>query len=412
VYQEYGLNVVPRAARNFTWWRMSLIWGGISFCLPTFMIGALPVPGLTWSEALWVNLAGNAVCAILIALAGSAGVKRGLPAAALWTEYFGAVLGNYLLPLALFFSTCGWFGIMLAATADGLTEILRLTDPCQTLLLLLLLGAAMTATAVGNRYILYLSRVSVPLLLLLIVFYFFHAVTPAAWARTIAYTPTGASDILVVFNLIVSGYLVGAICAPDFSRYARNNTANWVGSVLGAGLISLLLSIIGMYVKAVTGDWNPLKAVHFYGSSLVSLVILVFSAWTTNHALLYSAGLSLTKLFGARRPARYIVGAGIVGTVFAATGVTANLEFFLSLLSYVFPALLGLFLSHHFLAARFYAASRPSSFWPVWSTALLSGIISSVCAPEWASSLAGLTVSGVAYVLSQWLFRALVSPND
>lgn len=380
---------------------MSLIWGGISFCLPTFMIGALPVPGLSWAGAFWVNVIGNAICAILIALAGYAGVASGLPAVVLWRRYFGSVIGGRLVPLAIFCSTCGWFGLLLAATSDGLFEMLPPGSPASHALLTVAIGAAMTITSMlGNSAILLVNRLSMPLLMLLIIYHFYHAVTDGTPYFDTAYLPTGETDFFTVLNLIIAGYIVGAICSSDFSRYAKDLRANWLGAIIGVFLVSLFLSYIGMYIKLATGQWNPLKAVYFAGSGPISVAIIVLSAWTTNHALLYSAALSLTSLAGASRPALYAVLAGCVGTAMALSEAASSLEGLLTWLSYLFPALLGLFLSHYFAVSRLLPGGAPGY---AAVAALLSGSLLPLLLPEWAATMAGILIGAGVYTGWSWI---------
>ena len=128
------------------------------------MIGALPVPGLDWMSAFWVNAIGNALCAVLIGLAGYGGLQTGLPSVVLYRQYFGRTFGGRVVSLALFFSTCGWFGVMLAATADGLAESFQLFGSTDTIMLTVLLGLGMTITSmIGNPAILLVNRLTVPL---------------------------------------------------------------------------------------------------------------------------------------------------------------------------------------------------------------------------------------------------------
>ena len=397
MHKEYSLQPVPVAGRVFTWWHMSLIWGGISFCLPTFMIGALPVPGLDWMSAFWVNAIGNALCAVLIGLAGYGGLQTGLPSVVLYRQYFGRTFGGRVVSLALFFSTCGWFGVMLAATADGLAESFQLFGSTDTIMLTVLLGLGMTITSmIGNPAILLVNRLTVPLLMVLITYYFYQAVAVEAYDYSTAYIPTGETDFLTMLNLIIAGYIVGAVCASDFSRYAKDGQAHWIGTIIGVFAVSLFLSYIGMHSKVATGQWNPLKAAHFIGSGFISQVVIVFAAWTTNHALLYSAGLSLSSLADSRHPKRCVTMAGTIGTGLALTGALSGLEQFLTVLSYIFPALLGMFLSHIFIVAKYLPGTiHNAAGW----VALFLGSAIPLFLPEGASITAGVTIGGGAWAI-------------
>ena len=159
-----------------------------------------------------------------------------------------------------------------------------------------------------------------------------------------------------------------------------------------------------MSIKLATGQWNPLKAAYFAGSGLVSVVIIVLSAWTTNHALLYSAALSLTSLSGASRPTLYAVLAGCAGTSVALSDAASSLDRLLSWLSYLFPALLGMFLSHYFIVSRLLPNRMPDSASSV--AALLLGSLLPLLLPEWTSSIAGIVVGGGVYAGWAWAMNS------
>jgi len=394
-HDEYGLKEVPVAKRRLGWWDLTLIWGGISFCLPTFMISALPVPGIGWNEALWVNVAGNAVCAIFIALSGSAGVKYGLPSVVILQNMFGPLIGGKALPLLIFFSTLGWFGLMVAATADGIAELILL-NPASHVILMIALGAGMTLTAaLGNRVIVMLNTVSLPLLLFAIGYFFFNIVK--LYSGAINYAPTGETGFNEVLNLIIAGYIVGAICASDFTRYTQSNRANWLGSFFGVWLVSLLLSIVAMYAKTVTGQWNPIKAFYAADMPLFFVMTVLFSAWTTNQALVYSAGLALAKVTGTDRQFALTLSSGAIGTLIACTKFAADLELFLSSLGIIFPGILGIMLSRHFIIGR-HAKITSLKHAAVFFASTASSIAVSIYSPpELIPSLAGVVSGGGVY---------------
>ena len=186
------------------------------------------------------------------------------------------------------------------------------------------------------------------------------------------------------------------MCASDFSRYAKDGQAHWIGTIIGVFAVSLFLSYIGMHSKAATGQWNPLKAAHFVGSGFISLAVIVFAAWTTNQALLYSAGLSLSSLADRRHPKRCSMVAGAIGTGLALTGALSGLEQFLGVLSYIFPALLGMFVSHIFIVNRYFPRTiHTAAGW----VALFLGSAIPLFLPEGASITAGVVIGGGTWAI-------------
>lgn len=405
-YDEYGLTEVPKEKRLLTWWHLSLIWGSISFCLPTFMIGALALPGLGWEDALRVNIIGNAICAVLITLGGYAGTRYGLPAVVIFENFFGAAVGGKILTALIFISTLGWFAVLLAATADGILAVWGLPANGQVIIVVAL-GLAMTATAaLGNRFILQLDRLALPGLLAAMM-YLFYRITQLEpnWLQ-VSYTPSGEITFSAMLNLIIAGYIVGALCSSDFSRYAKDNVAQWIGTFWGAFIVSLLLSILALYSKYVTGQWNPLQAVYISGDSLIPVFVIIFSAWTTNHALLYSTGLALTKLFGKQRPILYTMGAGVIGTGLGLSDITANLENFLTLLGYACPGILGILISHYFLVTLL-GSRRIVQYPKTFVVATGLSVIFQAYLPEYlVTTLVGIFSGGASYVVAVLLISS------
>lgn len=397
-YREYGLEPVPAGERRLGGWEMAAIWGGISFCLPTFMLGALPVPGLAWGDALLVNVLGNLVCAVLIGLAGYGGVRHGLPAVKLAERVLGPLWGRGLASLLVTFSTAGWFAALLAMTVDGLAGVLALEG--YRLPLAVGLGAGMTLTAaLGHSKLLLWDKVALPLLCVVMAWYAAAVFPDAPPLWSVAYPPTGEVSFGAVFNLIVAGYIAGAFCASDFSRYAASLRANWWGTLAGVFAVSLLLSVLAMYAKLLSGDWNPIRAVHSTGLGLAAVLVIVLSAWTTNHALAYSAGLALANLRGVRHPKTLTALAGAVATAAAAAGWADRLEPFLNQLGLVFPPVLGVFLARYFLVLRQELTGPPARAAHL-GLAVLAGLTAAALLPEEYSAMAGLAAGGGGYWLA------------
>jgi len=297
----------------------------------------------------------------------------------------------------LFVASLGWFGVMLAATADGILEIWSLPNEYYVWTVCGL-GAAMTATAgLGNRVILYLNKASMPLLLFAVAFLFYELVSPETNGLNVAYTPTGEMSFRAMLNLIIAGYLVGAVCSSDFSRYAKDNRAQWIGSFLGVWGVSVLLSIIALYAKYFTGQWNPLKAVYFSGLGYISVSIIILSAWTTNHALLYSAGLALTRLFNQKRPLFFTGLAGAVGTAMGLSGRISNLESFLTALGYFIPGILGCLLAHYYLIVRHGEECIGIHLRGFLLACLMSTVCAVLSAESWVPSLVSVFVGAAVY---------------
>ena len=240
----HGLDSVPLTERKATWADLFMIWAGVSFCLPSFVAGALLVPAFSWGEALEINLWGNLVVGVLIVLGGYFGTKTGYPAVIYGRHVFGYPLGQWLPTASLLLSTLGWFAVMTAMTGMALDEIVKAaTGFSSPLGMTILVGLLNASTAVlGYQKIRWLDWLSVPLLSVLCIWITMKIVSSTAMPVALQYQPTGSLMYGEGMDLIIGGFISGAFVASDFSRYARDNRHNWIGTLPGAFLVSFLLN--------------------------------------------------------------------------------------------------------------------------------------------------------------------------
>lgn len=394
-----GLDSVPRPERKATWADLFMIWAAVSFCLPSFIIGALLVPSFSWGEAVEINFLGNLLVGALIVLGGYYGTKTGYPAVVFGRHVLGEPLGQWLPALALLLSTLGWYAVMTAMTGQFINEIIKTaTGFSSPVLVVVLVGLSNATTAVlGYQKIRWLSWLSVPMMGLFCIWVTFEILSTAQGPGVFSYSPTGQLSYGQGVDLIVGGFLAGAFAASDFSRYARSNRDNWIGAMAGAFLISFLLGLVGMLSAAATGDWNPLTAVMSLGLGIPALTFVILANWTTNDNLLYSSGLAFTNIVPGLSRWKNTMFCGMAGTVMAAAGITEHLQSWLMLLAYVFSPLLGVVLTDYFIMTV-RRTDAPVNIQAAFAVA--AGIIISIkTPPQYMASISGLAGGAAAYIL-------------
>ena len=90
------------------------------------------------------------------------------------------------------------------------------------------------------------------------------------------------------------------------------------------------------------------------GLPLIGLIALILATWTTNVSNAYSGGLSLSVLLGQDEKKSQVTTAiaGIVGTLLAAVGILNSIQGFLSLLSAIVPALMGVLIADYWVIGK------------------------------------------------------------
>lgn len=336
--ERYGLNSVPHNERTATWFDLFIIWSGVNICLPSFIVGALLVPAFNLGDAVLINFVGNLIVGVLIALGGYFGAKTGYPSVVMGRHVFGSPLGQWLPTIALLISTLGWYAVMTVITSMALAEIAGHSLGLVTIpLVTALVGLLNASTAVaGFHRIRWFNRLMVPLLGGFCIYLAYKVFNQIPSIPSNSYQPSGTLSYGAGIDLIIGSFLAGAFAASDFSRYARSNIHNWLGTFPGAFLLSFLLGLLGMYSVIATGEWNPVLVVQNLGMGIPALLFILFANWTTNHNLLYSSGLALVNIFPRLERWKSTTICGILGTVLALTGIAGHLESWLTLLSYIF----------------------------------------------------------------------------
>lgn len=396
--EKHGLNSVPSSERTATWTDLLIIWGGVSICLPSFIVGAMLVPAFNWDEAMAINFLGNLIVGILIVLGGYFGVRTGYPAVIMLRHVYGHPVGQWLPTMALLVSTLGWYGIITVVTGMAITEMTGQNNELLTTLVIVLVGVLNATTAVaGFHRIRWFNRIMLPLLGGYCVYLAYVVLGQLSLSPGQAYNSTGSLTYGEGIDLIIGGFLVGAMAASDFSRYVQSHTHNWLGTLPGAFLLSFLLGLLGMLSVVVTGEWNPVLAVRELGMGLPALFFILLANWTTNHNLLYSSGLALTNAMPRLERWKSTVICGITGTMLALSGIAGVIESWLIMLSYVFSPILAVALAE-VLAAP---GKRPASTINVRAViAVIAGIIVEIIIPpQYVASLAGLLAAAAVYIV-------------
>lgn len=349
---EYSSKPVPTSAL-VSGWQVALVKLGAVVALPGFVIGAQVGNTLGLKLGAISILIGGVVLMSIASLTGAVGAKSRLPTSLITQFAFGRLGGRFVNAI-LASTLLGWFGVTAEIFARGVEGTLAslgiLPWPVQTYAILG--GVLMVATtAYGFSALRRLSDVTIPLLLIVLLLAAHRSLQSSSLTELVAHS--GSSENLGLGVSAVIGGLAASICVfPDLCRFARSGGHALVASGLtytvGLPTVLILSAIIGVQ----TGSQDLIAMMVTLGLGVPALLLLIFKAWTTNSANLYSASLGLTSIFRDTPRVMLVTGAGAAGTALAVFGITNFLIPFLLVLSVTIPPVAGIYVVDFFLIRR------------------------------------------------------------
>ncbi len=411
--EQHGIDAVPKAERTKTWFDLFVIYTGLNITLSVLLVGGLLVPALSWGELLFVAAVGNAIVGALIILMGHMGVGHGFPAAVLSRSPLGHPLGTNLASIALVVSLIGWFAVnaeLGAIAMDAVTRsVFGFSSPKLMILFLGLTNAVVSI--IGIESIKWLSRLSVPLMLAVMIWLTVALLTEYRFVHLIDYEPTGDISVSTGINWMVSAVIVGIFIAADYARHARSRGDNWVGVMFGIVPAAVFLTGLGALSALATGDWNPVNGIEALGLGAPAMFIIVFSTWTSNDISLYSGGLALTNIVPKLDRWQNTLILSLAGTGIAMLRITEHFTTFLELLGVIFGPLVGIMLADYYLIhkCRLDVKVYPNRNINLisWSVAIV-GTLVALFTPEYLiASVVAMLASAVLY----WLLIRTLYPE-
>jgi putative hydroxymethylpyrimidine transporter CytX len=359
-----GVEPVPHPQRRLGALDVAVLWGDLGIGLLVLVTGALLVPALGFAQALVAIVVGSVAGVALLALAGGAGARYGVPTMVLLRPVLG--LRGAWLPAGLNLAQLvGWTAVELWAmslVADLVSEQVFGFSARHLWLVL----AALVCTALALWGPVGVTRV---------------------WMERFGAWVIGAICLVVSVLVLTSGGLGEALTRPgaggyptfgaaldlviampvswlplvaDYNRFARGARPAAAGTFWGYLVANVWLYALGALLVLTAGA-EPSPAgiaagiLALAGGSLAGVLFLVgLLVGETDEAFadIYSGAVSLQSIF-PRLPLRALVVAiAALSTVLAAWLTMARYESFLFLIGSVFVPLFGVFMADHYLTRR------------------------------------------------------------
>jgi cytosine permease len=425
--RDYERQPVPATVRK-SWWTMALVNVAVAVNVGALLFGGQLAANLTFAESIGSIVFGSLLVAMIAVGCAVIGARTQVSTAMISRSVFGEV-GARFVSLLLASTLFGWFGVQAGFFGSSAAALIRTVweRSVATWVLSLIGGILMTVTAVlGYRAIEKLSLVAVPLLLGLLAVSLNAVFGEQSPGELLASDPsTGMMTMGFGTSLIAGSFIVGAVVAPDVTRWARSTWDAALAAFVGMFVGSVVMLSMAVVLATATGTGDAVEIFIRLGMGTSALLILILAQWTTNDNNLYSAALGFSVVFPRVPKWQLSVVAGLIGTALAVLGIYGEIISFLSVLTASITPLSGILVAEYFLLKRRHGAPPargPAMVWrsfPPWLLGALGTFATTPAAgggPGWLT-LTGLPVldgfmvaAGLQYALGRNERPASASP--
>ncbi|MFO1261200.1 MAG: cytosine permease [Sphingomonadaceae bacterium] len=404
--EDFALDAVPDHAVTAAY-KIGIMLLAANISLPALIMGGQLGVERGFAGAAIACFWGGLVLAALAGVCAYVGARSRLTTYVLIMRAFGE-RGGAWINFLLSWSAIGWFGVVLMLFADTMVRMTAGTIPIWAVGGLLLMAYT---TIIGFRALQWLSNVMLPAKFGLLIWAIWAAVRIHGNDFLTPIPERATLDARTAISFVVGGWVVGAVVAPDFARYARNAGRAGFACAFALGVGYPLVLLAAAIPAILTGERDMLTTMANLGMGTAALAIVLFASWTNGANNLYSGSLMLATVFRRRRRASLIWAAGGLGMIIGLAGITGAIIPYLSLLSLIVPPVAGVYLPRFFLDQR-HGAPLPSQAWqPDAFAAMAMGIAVGGFGQASGHSISGiipidsLTVSAVSYLGLQMLRR-------
>ncbi|WP_294438947.1 cytosine permease [uncultured Slackia sp.] len=419
---DYSLSRIPEGAKE-PFWQILMVRIGAICCVSQLVLGATLGYGMSFWGAFWATMLGSVILQVLSWALGTAAAREGL-STSLLSRWAGlGKNGSAILGGVVAISMVGWFGVQNCVFAEGMLDI---TGILNYPIWALITGLGITLlVAAGIRWIARFASIFVPLFILAVIV---SAVIVLQDHSLIEFLnsphPGPELGFGAAVTIVAGGFIAGAICTPDYSRYLKDGKQVFWMTLIGTFVGELGMNLLAVILCHATSTQN-VTDIMMATSGVLGVIIVVASTVKLNDINLYSSGLGIATMINALFNVKVnrvamIWGLGIVGTVLSMLGVINYFQDFLTLLGVAIPPVAGIMVIDYYLLRRNRAAleeTRESGTLPsrvekwnpitivVWILAFGVGEVSSIYAIG-IPGLNSLIFAGVVYWIAMKAYAA------
>ncbi|CAN5767761.1 putative hydroxymethylpyrimidine transporter CytX [soil metagenome] len=358
-----SIQPIPVKHRVLSGFDLAVLWGDLGIGLLVLVTGALLVPGLGFASAMVAIVLGSIVSVGLLALAGSAGARYGMPTMVLFRPMLG-IRGSWVPSALNALQLVGWTAVELWAmsyVASIVTE--REFGFSGRLLWLLVAGVVCTGLAlwgpVGVTRI-WLKKFGAWVIVGISVTVTVLLFTSSDLSSATAQPGDGSLQFGSALDLVIAMPVSWLPLVADYTRFGRRPGSALFGTFAGYFVANVWLYALGAaLVLGADAHASPggiaAGVLAIFGGSVAGVLFLVgLLAGETDEAFanIYSGSLSLANVWPRVPQWAFISGIVAVAVSLAAWLTMERYEGFLFLIGSVFVPLFGVLIADHFVNRR------------------------------------------------------------
>ncbi|MQT74907.1 cytosine permease [Pseudomonas helleri] len=398
---EFALSEAPNTARKGLL-PISMVLFSFTFFTGTMFAGGKLGMAFNFVDMLWIAAIGNGLLALYAAALALIASRSGLNTVLMGRFCFGEA-GSRLSDFILGFAELGWYAWGAATVAIVLVKMLGLAEGF-TVPLMIVFGFGFSITAIiGFKGLDVLSRISVPLMLVLMIVSMALATQHVGGFKALAAvipheTMTFSAAITMVFGTFASG----ATQATNWTRLSRTGRVAVIASVVSFLLGNGLMVVAGAWCAIVYQQADIVEVMMLQGLSFAAVIMLCLNLWTIQGPTIYNVSAAACHLVRTERRRTMTLIAAAIGVVLAIGGMYEMLIPFLVLLGSVIPPIGGVIMAdfwyrHHGKYPQLASVSLPRYN----LRGLVSYAVGAVLAysSPWIAPLVGIAASALCYVV-------------
>lgn len=359
--QDYPLEPAPAHARQ-GFWSLTVVLTGFTFFTATMFAGGNIGPAFRFfPDLLLVILVGNLLLGGYAAVLGWIAAKTGLNTALLSRFSFGNI-GSKLPDFLLGFTQVGWYAWGTATMAIALIELTGIPAGWR-IPLMIIFGFGFCATAwIGYRGLDLLSKVAVPLMIIVLAVSFGIAFADAGKkGGLLELEAVKTLPVTTALTMIVGTFVSGATQATNWSRFAKDGKSAVLTTLLAFFVGNGLMVFSGALTGLVYQEPDIVNVLKIQGLVSVGIAMLFLNIWSTQDNTIYNFSVSgCNFLRTGNRRAITLVGAAI-GTLLAIGGMYEWLIPYLVFLGKIIPPIGGVLIADYVARRGKYAPIESGS---------------------------------------------------
>ncbi|PAA28759.1 cytosine permease [Pseudomonas fragi] len=404
---DFPLSEAPRSARKGLL-SISMVLFSFTFFTGTMFAGGKLGMAFNFVDMLWIAAIGNTLLALYAAALALIASRSGLNTVLMGRFCFGEA-GSRLSDFLLGFAELGWYAWGTATVAIVLVKMLGLAEGF-TLPLMVFFGMGFSITAIiGYKGLDVLSRVSVPLMfVLLIVSMYIATQHVGGFSGLAAVIPEQTMTVSAAITMVFGTFASGATQATNWTRLSRSGriavTASVVSFLLGNGL----MIVAGAWCAMVYQQADIVEVMMLQGLSFAAVIMLCLNLWTIQGPTIYNVAAATCHMVRSERRRTMTLLAAAVGVLLAMGGMYEMLIPFLVLLGSVIPPIGGVIMADFWFRHRGKYPALASVQLPRYNlaglTAYAVGALLAYLSP-WIAPLVGIGASAIVYIVLLKLSR-------